>query len=357
MLIEKSRFPIKETLFFGLWPSFFKIFLYRLRGYNVGKNVSIGFGSTISGEEVEIADGSSVGFFSFIRGKRIHIGKRVSIGSATMIDTPNFIIGEGSKINEQVFIGGLQNPDSSLTIGRNCQIMQMTFINPATSITIGDDTGIGGDCMLFGHTSWLSAFEGYPIEFKSIEIGNSVSIAWRVFISAGSAIGDGAVIGANSLVNRKIPKRCLATGSPAKVVAKAPYFPRSLENEEKLDIFNSIISELIVFMKGHGIECSRTNELVKVSHRKKTLFGTKHSQYLLRVNDQELGDSDPLRIEDPVQVFLSLKSIPESLRTKFVNAGTMWIDIETKEQSDWSNELGDEISHFIKRYGVRLNRV
>ena len=100
--------------------------------------------------------------------------------------------------------------------------MQMTFINPTRSITIGDDTGIGGDCLIFGHTSWLSRFEGYPTEFKSIEIGNSVSVAWRVFVSAGAKIEDGAVIGANSMVNRKIPARCLAVGSPAKVVAKAP---------------------------------------------------------------------------------------------------------------------------------------
>jgi hypothetical protein len=31
--------------------------------------------------------------------------------------------------NKNVYVGGLQFPDSRLTVGKNCQIMQMTFIN------------------------------------------------------------------------------------------------------------------------------------------------------------------------------------------------------------------------------------
>lgn len=145
MLIKKPRFPIRQMILMGWMPSFLKVAFYRLRGYRIGKGVSIGLGSVIIGDDVKIDDLSSLGMLSFIRGKVIHIGRRVSIGSGTMIDTPHFEIGDGSKISEQVFIGGLQFPDSRLTIGRNCQIMQMTFINPAVSIEIGDDTGIGGD--------------------------------------------------------------------------------------------------------------------------------------------------------------------------------------------------------------------
>jgi hypothetical protein len=35
----------------------------------------------------------------------------------------------------------------------------------------------------------------------------------------------------------------------------------------------------------------------------------------------------------------------------------MWIDIENKEQSDLTNDLGDEVAVFLKRYGVRLFRI
>ena len=223
MLTAKSRLPIRDIILFGLLPSFLKIWVYRMRGYKIGAKVRIGFGSVVVGESVDIGKNVEIGFFSIIRGKQIKLSSYVRVGSFSFLDTPIIEIGEGTRINEQVFVGGLQFPDSRLKIGRNSQIMQMTFINPTRSITIGDDTGIGGDCLIFGHTSWLSRFEGYPTEFKSIEIGNSVSVAWRVFVTAGAKIEDGAVIGANSMVNRKIPARCLAVGSPAKVVAKGAH--------------------------------------------------------------------------------------------------------------------------------------
>ena len=191
MLIQKDRFPIKEVVLFGLLPNFLKKWIYRLKGYRIGKKVSLGFGAVICGEEVSIGDYTTIGFFTIIRGKGIKIGSWVTIGATTIIDTPFLEIGDGSRINEQVFVGGLQFPDSKLVIGKNCQIMQMSFINPAKSITIGDDSGIGGDCLLFGHTSWLSKFEGYPVEFAPIEIGKSVSLAWRVLCYRGRRLGTG----------------------------------------------------------------------------------------------------------------------------------------------------------------------
>ena len=130
MLTEKSRLPIREVIFYGFWPGFIKRLIYRLKGYTIGKGVSIGFGAVILGDTVQIGDQSSFGFFTIVRGKTIKIGSHVQIGSTTILDTPHLEIGDGSRINEQVFVGGLQFPDSKLVMGRNCQIMQMSFINP-----------------------------------------------------------------------------------------------------------------------------------------------------------------------------------------------------------------------------------
>src|SRR5580700_8279766 len=141
MLIEKPRIPIRSILLYGLLPGFIKILLYRLKGYRIGKGVSIGLGSVICGDRVEVGDYTSIGFLTIIRGKEIWLGAHVQIGSMTFLDTPHIQIGEDTKINEQVFVGGLQFPDSKFVVGRNCQIMQMSFINPARSIVIGDETG------------------------------------------------------------------------------------------------------------------------------------------------------------------------------------------------------------------------
>jgi hypothetical protein len=121
-------FPVRDILLIGVLPGFLKKFIYRLKGYRIGKKVSIGFGSVICGEDVSIGDYTSIGFFSFLRGRQIRVDRHVSIGATSCLATPYIEIGDGSKINEQVFVGGLQFPDSRFVLGRNCQIMQMSFL-------------------------------------------------------------------------------------------------------------------------------------------------------------------------------------------------------------------------------------
>jgi hypothetical protein len=51
MLIKKSRIPIKQLILYGFLPSFLKKLIYRLKGYKIGKNVSLSLGSVIIGKE------------------------------------------------------------------------------------------------------------------------------------------------------------------------------------------------------------------------------------------------------------------------------------------------------------------
>lgn len=53
---------------------------------------------------------------------------------------------------------------------------------------------------------------------KRIFIGNDVWLGYNVCIKEGITIGDGAVIGAKSLVTKDIPPYSVAVGSPAKVI-------------------------------------------------------------------------------------------------------------------------------------------
>lgn len=358
MLIRQERFPVKEILLFGFLPGFLKKFLYRLKGYRIGKKVSLGFGAVVCGDEVSIGDYTSLGFFTIVRGKKIKIGSFVSIGSTTILDTPHLEIGDGTRINEQVFAGGLQFPDSKLVIGRNCQIMQMSFLNPTRSITIGDDSGIGGHCLLFGHTSWLSRFEGYPVEFAPIEIGKSVSLAWRVFALPGTKIGDGAVIGANSLVHRTIPPRCLAVGFPARVVSMAPDFPKPVTEDEKREILRTIVDEMMQFFTDSGLSCKANGDgLYEVTHTARSLWGMKAKTHRLKVLYKPEESFDIGSPRDCPDVLLSLAAVPEALRKACAGRSVMWIDMEKKEQPLYWNDLGEEVSHYLKRYGVRLYRV
>jgi acetyltransferase-like isoleucine patch superfamily enzyme len=356
LLTEQPRIPLRDVILFGLWPSALKCWIYRLKGYRIGKDVSIGFGSVICGDRVEVGDRTSIGFLTIIRGKNIAIGAHVQIGSMTFLDTPNIRIGEGSRINELVFVGGLQYPDSQFVMGRNSHIMQMAFINPARSIIVGDHTGIGGHCLLFGHSSFLSQFEGYPVEFEPIEIGNSVGIGWGSFILPKTKIGDGTVVGPRSVVHGTIPPRCLALGFPARVISKAPEFPKNVSDKEKQDLFSSVIKDMIQFWSNSGLHCEKHEHRYIISEPRKRWWQRNKARWVIQVVDGDArGAAEHMTL--PVDVFLSLWDIPDDVRQRLQSLGTMWIEIAKKEQSRQSNDLGDEVSNFLKRYGVRTNRV
>jgi len=355
MLIGGSRFPIRQMAFTGWLPGFLKKAIYRLKGYRIGKKVSLGFGSVVIGDDVSIGDHASLGFLSYVRGRHIRIGDHVQIGATTFIDTPHFEIGDGSKINEQVFVGGLQFPDSRLVIGRNCQIMQMSFLNPARSITIGDDSGIGGDCLLLGHTSWLSQLEGYEVDFQPIEIGNSVSLSWRVFVLPGAKIGDGAVIGANSLVSHTIPPKCLAIGFPARVVSKFPDFPRDLSTGEKAGLFDDMIREMIAFFQSSGLACEETGPGYAVSRAVR--HGLKRSRkWRLHVASAPVAGASCDLPSGDVDVLVSFGRIAPDERRRLDGSGTVWFDVEVKERAFATNDLAEEVALFLRRYGIRFFR-
>ena len=157
-----------------------------------------------------------------VMGRTIRIGRHSSVGTMSYLACERIQIGEDARIREQVFVGGPQLPESSFTLGSRTIILQLTSINPTKPVTIGDDTGIGGHCLIFTHGAWLNALDGYPVTYEPVTLGNSVWLPWRVFIMPGTTIGDGSVIGANSLVQGTIPPASLAVGSPAKVIRSAP---------------------------------------------------------------------------------------------------------------------------------------
>ena len=354
MLTEEPRIPIRAILLYGFWPGFIKNFLYRRKGFRIGKDVSIGLGAVICGERVEVGDNTSIGFLTILRGKEIKLGPHVQIGALTFFDTPYIDIGEGTKINEQVFVGGLQFPDSRIAIGRNCTIMQLSFINPARSITIGDGCAIGGHCLIFTHASSLNHFEGYPVEFAPIEIGNGVGLAWRVFVLPGVKIGDGTMVGANSMVSGTLPSHAMAVGYPARVVGRPPAFPKPVSDDEKTELFRKIIAELIDFLVGSGLECSGQGEFFEVRKPGRGLRRSKAWSMHATTDDvraalKSLGTRTP-------DVFVSLNEIPEDVRRQISRGKTMWIDVASKAQSRNSNELGEEVVSYLKRYGVRTLR-
>ena len=69
---------------------------------------------------------------------------------------------------------------------------------------------------------------------KGVTIEEGVWIGTRVTLLSGAHVGRGAVIGAQSLVNKEIPPYAVAVGSPAKVIASVFSIEQILEHERHL---------------------------------------------------------------------------------------------------------------------------
>jgi hypothetical protein len=87
-------------------------------------------------------------------------------------------------------------------------------------------------------------------------------------------------------------------------------------------------------------------EILIISH------GNKSSHKLL-VFYRDLPDASELLAAN---VVLSLFQIDAPMRKKMTSNNQMWLDISKKERSNYSTPLGEELTEFIKRFGIRFDR-
>lgn len=97
-------------------------------------------------------------------------------------------------------------------------------INHADLITLDDYAHVTGGCRLLCHQRDLTGYRvgdnAANLKYKlgSIHIGKGCMIGMETMIMPGVTIGDGAIVGAYSLITKNIPAWTIATGRPAKVV-------------------------------------------------------------------------------------------------------------------------------------------
>ncbi|MFH0841782.1 MAG: acyltransferase [Bacteroidota bacterium] len=114
----------------------------------------------------------------------------------------------GCKVGKKVFIGSNVHIDSGY----------------AGMLIIEDNVHIAGHCIFLCHQRDLSNYFigddysnlGYKIE--PIHLKRGCLIGMNSLVLPGVTIGEGAIVGAGSLVVKNIPDWTIATGRPAKVV-------------------------------------------------------------------------------------------------------------------------------------------
>lgn len=150
----------------------------------------------------------------------IRHGGQIVIGKDTRLISTNI----GTHVNYgtpvKLFV---DRPNAQIIIGNNCSIGGVC-LHAYKMISIGDNCIIGPNTNIFdanGHPIHLDKYENRRIlldNAESITIEKNVWIAINCVILPGCRIGEGSIVGANSVVRGNIPAYTYVAGNPAVVI-------------------------------------------------------------------------------------------------------------------------------------------
>jgi len=107
--------------------------------------------------------------------------------------------------------------EAKIILGSNVSFNNNCEIYCSESIEIGDDTIFSNNCVIRDSDLHKIVTSKNP-NTKSIKIGKHVWVGTNSIILKGVTIGDGAIIGAGSVVVNDVPPATLVAGNPAKVI-------------------------------------------------------------------------------------------------------------------------------------------
>ncbi|HST12900.1 MAG TPA: acyltransferase [Terriglobales bacterium] len=146
-----------------------------------------------------------VGHTSIMIGDDVRISGTLGIVSGRTFDRPVLTIGD------RVFLGH----DVEISCNREIVIEDDVMIAGCCRIADNDGHSVDMEKRIAGHPPDRS-------EIRPVRICRGAWIGFRSFILKGVTVGEGAVVGANSVVTRDVPPHTVVAGSPARVLTEIP---------------------------------------------------------------------------------------------------------------------------------------
>lgn len=150
------------------------------------------------------------------------ISSNVTLGANVWLG--DFINLYGCKIDDETRIGPFVEVQKNATIGKRCKIQSHTFI--CEGVTIEDEVFVGHGVMFINdkfpratsESGGLQSEEDWQVIPTVVKKG--ASIGSNATLMCGITIGEGAVIGAGSVVTMDVPANTIAAGNPARIFRK-----------------------------------------------------------------------------------------------------------------------------------------
>jgi acetyltransferase-like isoleucine patch superfamily enzyme len=136
----------------------------------------------------------------------------------------DFINLYGCRIGDNTKIGPFVEVQKNSVIGCNCKIQSHTFI--CEGVTIEDEAFIGHGVMFINDRYPQAATTAGSLQTEAdwqvvpTLIKKGASIGSNATILCGVTVGEGAIVGAGSVVTKDVPARTIVAGNPARVIRK-----------------------------------------------------------------------------------------------------------------------------------------
>lgn len=137
-------------------------------------------------------------------------------------------VGVDTKFGNGIYLTSWKkiNKDPELIIGENCEFGAFNHITCINKIIIGDNCLTGKWVTITDNSHGSSEFEDLKksplvrnvISKGPVVIGKNVWIGDKATILPNVIIGDGVIIGANSVVTKNIPSYSIVGGNPARIL-------------------------------------------------------------------------------------------------------------------------------------------
>ena len=162
----------------------------------------------------------------------IHPSSTFSMNSLQLKDNCVINIDEQSQIDGAIYF---DKDNALISIGK-CSFINGSLI-AAQKIEIGDDVLISWGVTVVDHNSHAISFsersqdvvnwrlgkkDWTNVKIAPIKISNKVWIGFNSIILKGVTIGEGAIVGAGSVVTKDVPAWTIVAGNPARVIRHIP---------------------------------------------------------------------------------------------------------------------------------------